>query len=124
MGELTIEISSDGTPSYPRGQTVNPGDTVTFQYMGTSGEVEVTFDSTSCCFTSSDPLTLGPQGSLVPNSLQKTVASNARASPPPYPFYAGPPSKAAKAATSGDHRPPPNWEAKRGEVDVSTDTGW
>lgn len=113
MGDLTIEISSDGTPSYPRGNTVYPNDTVTFQLVGASGVVDVTFDPTSCCFTSSDPLALD-SGSLAASQQQKTVSGDARAKQ--YLFWTNPPGQDSRA-----FRPPPHWETKTGTLDVSTD---
>lgn len=115
MGELTVEISSDGTPSYPRGNTVYPNDTVTFQLVGSaSGEVDVTFDPTNCCFTSSEPLSLD-SSSLTASQQQKTVSGDARAKQ--YLFWTNPPEQ----EDSREPRPPPHWESKTGTLDVSTD---
>lgn len=115
MGELTIQIAGDGTPSYPRGKTINPNDTVTFQLVNYTGEIEVTFDATNCCFTSADPLVLNG-ASLATSNQQKTVSPDARSSPPEYIFWAGPPTEGSVRRVG-----PPEWEAKTGTLDVSTD---
>ena len=108
MAEIIVEIRVDG-PHYPRGQTVRRNDTVTFQLVGITGDVEVKFD-TPCCFTSSAPFTL-KGSSLAASMHQETVSSTVGAGR--YYFTADIPAAA---------RPrPPEWEAKRGELDVSTD---
>lgn len=113
MAGFTIEIHSDG-PHYPNGKVVHPNETVTFTLVGIQGEVDVTFE-TPCCFTSSAPLTLD-SSSLAASSQQKTVSADARDGDVSH-FSADIPDRAR------EHRPP-DWEAKRGEVDVSTDGGW
>jgi hypothetical protein len=108
MAELIIEIHSDG-PHYPRGNQVNCGDKVIFQLVDVPASVEVSFDQ-PCCFTSSTTFTIDPS-SFVASRHEETVATNASAGK--YYFTADIPE--------ADRKKFPHWEAKRGEVDVSTD---
>lgn len=113
MANRTIEITPNG-PN-PAKCTVSPGETVTFQLVGIEGEVEVAFD-TPCCFTSSAPLTLN-SSSIAASHQDKTVDPNARDGSTSG-FTATLPDTTPRRHHGGDH------EVKRGEVDVSSDSGW
>ncbi|MCY1082823.1 hypothetical protein [Archangium lansingense] len=92
---------------YPDGQTIHPGDTVKFQVDGTIGDVTVQPD-TPCCFTSSASFTLNTD-TLATSAHQETVAN---VLPAKYHFTADVPEEVRRKF--------PNWEVKRGELDVST----
>jgi hypothetical protein len=108
MAELTIEIHPDG-PHYPRGNQVHHGDTVLFQLVDVPATVEVSFES-PCCFTSSTTFAIDPT-SFTASRHEETVLDTASAGK--YYFRVDLPDSLRQKF--------PNWEAKRGEVDVSTD---
>ncbi|HEX5749498.1 MAG TPA: hypothetical protein VFZ09_24935 [Archangium sp.] len=109
MATINVDIT-EREILYPDGNRVHRGDTVNFRVMGIAGDVTVTFD-TPCCFTSPDPL-LFTGLTLASSALQvETVSSSASAGN--YHFTADIPDAARKKF--------PNWEAKRGDLDVTTD---
>lgn len=111
MANIRVDITADTDDiRYPDGQIVHRGDTVTFHVDGIPVEVDVDFDTPSC-FTSSDSLTLNSGNTLTASSPPKTVSSTA--SPGAYYFYAVIPDQERKKF--------PNWETKRGELDVEVD---
>ena len=73
-------------------------------------DVEVDFE-TPCCFASSDSLMLNLSTTLTASSPPETVSSSA--SPGPYYFDAVIPDR--------ERNKFPNWETKRGELDVEVD---
>ena len=108
MATIRVEITADGI-GYPDGQKVSRGDTVRFEVNNLPVNVTVDFED-PCCFTSSDSLTLNSSNSLTA-SEPETVSSTA--APGPYYFDATIPETERKKF--------PNWEVKRGELDVSPD---
>ncbi|NMO18661.1 hypothetical protein HPC49_22530 [Pyxidicoccus fallax] len=58
MAGITIEIFSNMDIRYVPGPVVRPGDTVTFQLSGISGDVQVSFDGGDSCLTTPGPILL------------------------------------------------------------------
>jgi hypothetical protein len=109
MANITVEILPEGPPLYPSGNTVHRNDTVTFLVEGIIGDIVVTFDTPSC-FTSPGPLTIHASTFAV-SMQQETVSSTVTKGP--YGFTVTLPDETRRRYH--------NWEAKRGELDVSTD---
>lgn len=110
MSTIRVEIYADGI-RYPDGQLVHPDDTVKFEVNNLPVNVTVDFE-TPCCFTSSDSFTLNssPQATA-PEAETETVSPSA--SPGLYYFHATIPETERKKF--------PNWEVKRGELEVPVD---
>lgn len=109
MANIRVDITASDI-RYPDGQIVRRGDTVTFHVEDLPVDVDVDFE-TPCCFTSSDSLTLNSSNTLTASSPPETVSSTASAGP--YYFNAVIPDRERKKF--------PNWETKRGELDVEVD---
>jgi hypothetical protein len=110
MSQVVVEILADGTIRYSPNNQIHANDTVTFQVDGIPVDVTVDFD-TPCCFTSPDPLTLNSSNQATasaPETVSTSVTPGSK-----YGFTATSPSLERKKF--------PNWEVKRGELEVPVD---
>ncbi|MFY0527723.1 hypothetical protein ACN28I_32775 [Archangium gephyra] len=108
MSQVLVEILADGTIRYSPSNKIHANYTVTFQVDGIPANVTVDFDI-PCCFTSSAPLTLNSSTqATAPETVSSSVTPGSK-----YGFTATIPDKERKKF--------PNWEAKRGELEVPVD---
>jgi hypothetical protein len=110
MSHVLVEILADGTIRYSPNNHIRANYQVTFQVDGIPVDVRVDFDH-PCCFISSDSLTLNSSHQATA-SAPETVAPNVIPGHP-YGFTANIPDEHRKKF--------PNWEVKRGELEVPVD---